>query len=405
MSSKRAVAFFAVLGFLWISFAVAFHSRRQSSATNTPTSFAYHSPPPATCTPPRKYEDFDVLGPEVHSKLATETVSNPYGPPKVPTTGDWSRDSKFCLNVTDDAQGALAKKFKFVVCTHSSEDTVSRHWQQVGYWYDCNGLPFLAYAAYWASEYRTKNHQPLVLDVGGNIGSCTHVFHQLGMCPVTWEPAPRNWKLLYAAWRINGWQCGHLVTAGAAASAGKSVIHIIKSNRGGSFIGKHQSHNESFKNLDVYETYTVPLARIDSVVRHHVHFMKMDIQGFEAHALKGASRLLERYDIDMIFVEVAPLLMKNAGSDPMDTFRLLHRFGYILLNPSNGEKVLPENEPGMVQTMLAAYTGWGEMNVIAIAPRIFSRISIPKLLRGFNLTQDIDQWPSDLEAWKELARI
>jgi FkbM family methyltransferase len=62
----------------------------------------------------------------------------------------------------------------------------------------------------------------------------------------------------------------------------------------------------------------------------HVDILKMDVQGGELMALRGATALLERAAIDLVYCEVlfAQLYDEGAGFD--EVWRYLERFGYAL---------------------------------------------------------------------------
>lgn len=56
--------------------------------------------------------------------------------------------------------------------------------------------------------------------------------------------------------------------------------------------------------------------------------MKMDVEGHEYQALKGASKALQEKYIRVIHIEVFPTLLKGAGTNPLDLFNYLLRKGY-----------------------------------------------------------------------------
>ena len=58
--------------------------------------------------------------------------------------------------------------------------------------------------------------------------------------------------------------------------------------------------------------------------------MKMDIQGFETHALRGARRLLGERGVDVLIVEFDPHLQRAQGGSALSILRTLHGHNYVL---------------------------------------------------------------------------
>jgi len=104
-------------------------------------------------------------------------------------------------------------------------------------------------------------------------------------------PPPRH--LLY-----NGF-C-YFIPAGASDFHGQ--LPLMLSESASSFIDPELRNRT--------ETVMVPITRIDSIITSNVHFMKVDTQGFEVSALKGASNLFDRGMIRSVMVEHEPLLLE-----------------------------------------------------------------------------------------------
>lgn len=68
---------------------------------------------------------------------------------------------------------------------------------------------------------------------------------------------------------------------------------------------------------------------LDSLELPHVDFMKIDIQGSELRALKGASRILSR-DRPFIFIEVEERHLNSLGSSSKELIEFILSQGYCL---------------------------------------------------------------------------
>lgn len=73
----------------------------------------------------------------------------------------------------------------------------------------------------------------------------------------------------------------------------------IGTRTGASNIG-HLTRNRPARDRNVHE---VPVVRLDSEIHSAVRFLKMDIQGSEYKALKGARTLIETKGVDFLYIE------------------------------------------------------------------------------------------------------
>jgi FkbM family methyltransferase len=72
----------------------------------------------------------------------------------------------------------------------------------------------------------------------------------------------------------------------------------------------------------------IPMIRIDDVVDGTIpSVMKMDVEGFEMQALKGATRLLDSQNLQAITVEISDL-SNRFGVSPEETHKFIASFGF-----------------------------------------------------------------------------
>ena len=181
------------------------------------------------------------------------------------------------------------------------------------------------------------------LDVGANLGFHSVAVAAAGYRVMSVEPVPRNVDLLTRSIVANGFQRRVKVYAtavtdeyprgdeGGAGGAGGAVplggdggrtacMHSQKHNQGHSFIDGVS--NEVDAGTPCQE---VPLHTLDETIglRGDILTMKIDIEGYEYHALKGFRRLLARAPPCFVFMEVVPSLL-NVKSDHQDRDLLLY---------------------------------------------------------------------------------
>jgi FkbM family methyltransferase len=76
---------------------------------------------------------------------------------------------------------------------------------------------------------------------------------------------------------------------------------------------------------------TVPLVRLDQVLAEGaLRLIKLDIEGWEAKALRGAEGLLRRADAPDLVFEFTPEFLTAAGDDPRALLAWLEGLGYLV---------------------------------------------------------------------------
>ena len=184
-----------------------------------------------------------------------------------------------------------------------------------------------------------------VIDVGANIGFFTVLFAELavGGKVLAIEPEPNNIRLL----RKNIAQRGLAAAATVAETAvgsepSQATLYTASSgNLGDNRLYFSPERHGLAASMD-RKRVDVPIARIDDLVASwpRVDFIKMDIQGFEAHALEGANATLAANPELLLFTEFFPFGMRAAGSDPLSFIAQLRHSGFELWEISTTGKPL-----------------------------------------------------------------
>jgi FkbM family methyltransferase len=206
------------------------------------------------------------------------------------------------------------------------------------------GLPYRA-----ISQTRDFALGGVMLDLGANIGATAIPRAVLGDAHtvICAEPDPLNYECLVANVVRNGLE--GLVLADRVAIG--DHVGPARLSRG-KMPGSHRVLHESLQ--DGGEDLLVPSITLDRWVTYHevdardVTFVKIDTQGSEAHVLNGAQTMLSLPHVTWQ-IEIAPRLLRLAGSDPAALYALLRaRFTHFIdLNPdAPGERLRPIGDLG-----------------------------------------------------------
>ena len=133
----------------------------------------------------------------------------------------------------------------------------------------------------------------VILDIGANIGCTAILFGDMARQVHAFEPSPSTYGYLLQNLQANG--TGNVVTHnfGLGVEAATTTITFAPNNRSGGFVSdltqadaNHVSEQIDIRTVDE----VVPglsLAALD--------FIKIDVEGFEGHVLRGARATLERF--------------------------------------------------------------------------------------------------------------
>jgi FkbM family methyltransferase len=173
----------------------------------------------------------------------------------------------------------------------------------------------------WALDRFEVGGGGLFIDVGANFGWYSCLFSRLAGGTgrvVAFEPEPDNFGLLAANLRRNACENVVALREGVAERPGELALHLYKASNP----GRH-----SLLPAAGGETVTVPVVSLDERLQalgladRAVDLIKIDIEGFELSALRGATAALSR--CRNLVIEYSPDLMRAAGIDPQALLALL----------------------------------------------------------------------------------
>lgn len=175
----------------------------------------------------------------------------------------------------------------------------------------------------------------VVMDVGANLGYFTGVMAgRVGASGVVlaYEPDPVNFALLSRTAETNHWNNVRLRNMAIGAEDGWLTLHTDPSNWG----------NHSLATLPGVKNSTVVVVPVSTLEgqfatekSERIDLVKMDIQGWEAYAIRGTGRMAE--DNTILLLEFFPEALIAAETNPASFLEELQEWGPIhLLNGKTG---------------------------------------------------------------------
>lgn len=180
----------------------------------------------------------------------------------------------------------------------------------------------------------------IVIDVGANVGQFGLDMRRYGFKGqlISYEPVSQTYEILSnTAARHRPWKA---IQLGLGASVGTQVINV-SGNAGlsSSILKMGTLHLENFPDSATVSQQTIQVSTIDSQLnslglRPQEIMLKLDVQGFEAEVLKGASRSLSEIPLCYLEVSIAPLYEGEISFLPI--LVELSKFGHEVIDVFRG---------------------------------------------------------------------
>lgn len=158
----------------------------------------------------------------------------------------------------------------------------------------------------------------ICVDAGAHIGYHTLLMAEQAKHVHAFEPHPELLKILHQNLNLNG--VSNVTVFPLALDSEDRKANLYLSPVTGTC---HQLYDPKEDWLSV----EVSASRLDSVL-FKVDFMKIDVEGYEAHVLRGASELIESGNPLSMIVEVWPSKIRETGEDPLDFLKWLQSQGF-----------------------------------------------------------------------------
>jgi len=165
----------------------------------------------------------------------------------------------------------------------------------------------------------------LFVDVGANIGYYTCLARSCGVPTVAIEPLAANLEILFANLQANGWNDIEVFPVGVGAAP--ALATIFGGGTGASLVRGWAGISEAYR-------ATIPISTLDRLVLDRCRgkrvLFKMDVEGWELEALRGAERLLLEVAPATWLVEVMLSEHVPGGFNPrfIDVFECFWSAGY-----------------------------------------------------------------------------
>lgn len=150
-----------------------------------------------------------------------------------------------------------------------------------------------------------RSARPVIFDCGANIGQTTTRYLKIFPNAIVhaFEPNPAVFGKLK---RAHGTKPRVVLNQAAVGSASKDGKLFVGNHPGtSSLLPKNEDFSPGWRFTSEVPVRVVTLDDYCKGKRiQHIDVLKMDIQGYELEALRGATDLLGRHAIDLIFLEV-----------------------------------------------------------------------------------------------------
>ena len=133
--------------------------------------------------------------------------------------------------------------------------------------------------------------QPLVVDVGGNIGYFANYAASCGCRVIVFEPIPNIIRYLNLTVAVNGFQNRIAVHQSAA------------SDKVGKGSASMNCYDTGLSGVNSKGDIGIVMEKIDDVVSEDVLLLKIDTEGYEDAVLRGAEKLFANHKVDNIICE------------------------------------------------------------------------------------------------------
>jgi FkbM family methyltransferase len=133
----------------------------------------------------------------------------------------------------------------------------------------------------------------VILDIGANVGCTALLFGELSTIVYAFEPSPTTFTFLERNISRSGLRNVFPQNIGLGSEPGEYTLTFAPTNRSGGFVSNQTRTSTG------HTTEKIVICRLDEVLKSlkvsKIDFIKIDVEGFEGHVLRGATQALATY--------------------------------------------------------------------------------------------------------------
>jgi len=181
-----------------------------------------------------------------------------------------------------------------------------------------------------------RTNHPIAIDVGANLGIFSLELASIGFQRVySFEPIRETFERFGRNLMLNPQLQDRIVPIKSGVASNDGVLKFLLNvdSAGQNKLVPERPFNESeFEQIE-----ECPVTTLASVFKKHeldhVRLLKVDVEGFEPHVLKGGNDLLGNGRVEFLYIEVIPEALRDAGSSQDELRLLVSELGFVPVIP------------------------------------------------------------------------
>lgn len=188
-------------------------------------------------------------------------------------------------------------------------------------------------------EFIGRDNVSVIFDVGARFGAVSRIYRQIFPTAniYAFEPFPESFKRLSETTSADNHI--HCFNTAISDKSGEELLHVNKFTAANSTFRTAQSESVLNEICKTQDTLSVKAITINDFMNEkkidQIDILKLDIQGGELKALKGAENLLKNGKIIMIYAEVSFINIYESQPLFHDVAKFLYSFGYRIIDIYN----------------------------------------------------------------------